>query len=136
MQTPAPPTELFDAGQIARYLLNGATASAVHFATLWFNLRILEMPTVGIANLCAAVVGLSASFLGSRYFVFRRQRQPILPQAARFGLLYAGIACLHGAVLYAWSDLARLDYRAGFVLATALQMVLSYLGNKRMVFRA
>jgi hypothetical protein len=56
-------------------------------------------------------------------------------QAAKFGALYAAIAVLHGLVLYFWTDKLRLDYRYGFLLATVLQVVLSYCGNKKLVFR-
>ena len=44
------------------------------------------------------------------------------------------MAVLHGLVLYIWSDRLLLDFRSGFVLATGLQVVLSYFGNKTMVF--
>jgi len=108
----------------------------VHFAVLSFNLIVLGMKSAGLATVFAAAFGLSASFLGSRYFVFRKHEEPILHQAAKFGLLYSLIACLHGAVLYGWSDVAHLDYRIGFLIATGMQMVLSFLGNKTLVFRA
>jgi hypothetical protein len=54
---------------------------------------------------------------------------------ARFGLLYASIALLHGLVLWWWTDVNRLDFRIGFLLATGLQVVLSFWGNKVLVFR-
>ena len=92
------------------------------------------MPSAGMANLFAAVGGITASFFGSRYFVFRDHKQPILRQAAKFGVLYALIASLHGLVLYAWTDVGHHDYRLGFLLATAMQVVLSYFGNKLLVF--
>jgi putative flippase GtrA len=110
-------------------------ATGVHYGVLSANLQVLEISSAGVANFCAAVVGISVSFLGSRYFVFRKIREPLLHQAAKFGLLYALIACLHGIMLYAWSDVMRWDYRTGFLMATGLQVVLSYWGNKTLVFR-
>lgn len=124
-----------DAAQFARYLINGLGAAGIHFALLYWNLNVLGIASAGLANLLAAVGGISASFLGSRYFVFRAQHAPMLGQAGRFGMLYGSIAILHGAVLFAWTDVAHQDYRVGFLIATGLQVILSYFGNRLLVFR-
>jgi putative flippase GtrA len=124
-----------DFGEIARYIANGLVATAVHYAVLSFSLEVLMVPSAGLASLGASVFGITASFFGSRYFVFRLHNETIARQAAGFVLLYAAIACLHGLVLAVWTDLCRLDYRWGFLVATCLQMALSYWGNKRLVFK-
>ena len=67
--------------------------------------------------------------------MFPRTGEPIVAEALRFSGLYGAIALLHGAVLLVWSDYFGLDYRAGFLLATVLQVSLSYLGNKFLVFK-
>jgi putative flippase GtrA len=121
-------------GQVARYIVNGLAATAVHFGVLTFCLEVLRLPSAGLANLVAAGFGITTSFLGSRYFVFRRPDEPIGQQAARFGALYAVIAGLHALVLALWTDVLGYDYRWGFLLATGLQVALSYWGNKRLVF--
>lgn len=121
--------------QVLRYVANGLAATAVHFGALQINLRLLGMPSAGLANFIAAFFGIVVSFIGSRYFVFQAHRQPILRQASKFGGLYAAIAFMHGLVLYAWSDLQGWDYRIGFLLATVLQVVFSYWGNKLLVFK-
>jgi putative flippase GtrA len=122
-------------GEVLRYAINGLVATAVHFAVLAFNLHVLHFSSAGLANLTASVFGISASFVGSRYFVFPRTGEPIVAEALRFSGLYGAIALLHGAVLLVWSDYFGLDYRAGFLLATVLQVSLSYLGNKFLVFK-
>jgi putative flippase GtrA len=129
------PTKVSWHVQLFRFSVNGAAAGLLHFAALWLNLQVLDIQSAGLANLLAAVVGITASFLGSRYYVFPGQAQRLLTQATRFGALYAAIALLHGAVLYLWSDVAGLDYRFGFAIALVLQVALSYLGNKNLVFR-
>jgi len=121
--------------QAARYVVNGILATAVHYAVLQFNLAVLHIPYAGLANLFAAVAGIATSFLGSRYFVFRAHAGSFLHQLAKFGLLYACIALLHGGVLWAWTDINHFDFRIGFLLATALQVLLSFWGNKVLVFR-
>ena len=121
--------------QFARYIVNGVIATSVHFAVLSFNLHILMMSSAGVANFCAAVVGITTSFLGSRYFVFGSRDEKILHEASRFVLLYASIAVLHGLVLFVWSDISHFDYRIGFLIATLLQVSFSYWGNKTLVFK-
>lgn len=119
---------------LTRYIVNGLVATAIHFSVLWFNLQVLGLPSAGLANAIAAVFGISASFLGSRYFVFRVAHLPMHHQAWKFALLYGALALMHGLVLYFWSDRAHLDYRIGFMLATGIQMLSSYVGNRRLVF--
>ena len=45
------------------------------------------------------------------------------------------IAVFHGLVLLIWTDWYALDYRIGFLIATVVQVLLSYLGNKLLVFK-
>ena len=123
------------AQQSIRYLINGLAATAVHFAVLTFNLKVLGWGSAGIANLVAAVFGITASFLGSRYFVFQGSAEPLLKQMYRFIFLYVAIALLHGAFMYVWADHYRLNYIAGFIVGTGIQVLCSYWGNKRMVFK-
>lgn len=134
MQATEPRASRVLATQPARFVINGLVATGVHYLVLTLGLEWLEIPSAGAANLLASFVGVSVSFLGNRYFVFRAGALPMAAQAARFASLYASITCLHGAVLWVWSDLAGRDYRMGFVVATGLQMMLSFLGSKRMVF--
>ena len=123
------------AQQSVRYLINGLAATAVHFAVLTFNLTVLGWRSAGISNLVAAIFGITASFLGSRYFVFQGSAEPLFKQVYRFIFLYAAIALLHGALMYVWADHFHLNYIAGFVVATGMQVLCSYWGNKRMVFK-
>jgi len=121
--------------ELVRYGINGLSATLIHFGVLSLNLKVLGFSSAGLANLLAAICGVSASFLGSRYFVFPRTGEAIITQAMKFAGLYGFIAVLHGLVLLVWTDLYHMDYRIGFVIATIIQVSLSYLGNKFMVFR-
>lgn len=123
------------AAEVGRFVINGLLATAIHYGVLTFNLRVLELSSAGLANFFAAWFGIAASFIGSRFFVFRRREVPLARQALRFLALYAAIACLHGLLLYGWTDRLHLAYTSGFVLATVMQTVLSYLGNKLLVFQ-
>lgn len=121
-----------------RYIINGLLATAVHFGVLTINLSVLKFESAGLANVVAAVFGITASFLGSRYYVFREYAAKGSPvrQALWFLMLYAGIALLHGALLYAWTDVHGLDYRIGFIVATSMQVAISYMANRVWVFRS
>ncbi len=59
----------------------------------------------------------------------------MVTQAMKFSGLYGAIAVLHGLVLLIWTDWLGLDYRIGFLIATAIQVSLSYIGNKLLVFK-
>ncbi|MCZ6887065.1 MAG: GtrA family protein [Gammaproteobacteria bacterium] len=125
-----------DRSEVLRYGINGLVATAVHFAVLTINVDVLLIPSAALANTIAACFGVTASFIGSRYFVFRKRSGPLLRQAAQFSGLYVLIAALHGTVLFFWTDLYHLDYRTGFVLATVIQVMCSYWGNKMVVFKS
>ena len=120
--------------EIIRYILNGLVATAAHYGAFLFNLSLLPAHSAGLANFLAAFIGISISFLGSRYFVFRNWQAPIVGQFLRFGALYAGIAILSGLTLFVWSDLLQLDKRVGFLIGVFLQVAFSYFGGKKLVY--
>ncbi|MBS0641498.1 MAG: GtrA family protein [Proteobacteria bacterium] len=122
--------------QLVRYIVNGVVATLVHYGVLRAGLEVLHLPSAGLANFIAAIFGITVSFAGSRYYVFRRADAPILRQAARFGALYAAIACVHALILFVWTDLCGLDYTLGFGIALVVQVVGSYFGNRYLVFDA
>lgn len=122
-------------GQVLRYIVNGLVATAVHYSILRFNLEVVGMPSAGVANAIAAMFGITVSFLGSRYFVFRASSGGLARQGLLFVLSYGLIALLHGLILYLWTDRAGLDYTLGFLVATVMQVACSFVINKFMVFR-
>lgn len=122
--------------EVFRYLVNGVVATAVHYSVLNLNIHVLKFPSAGLANLVAAVFGIACSFLGNRYFVFPASASPLRDQILKFGGLYGAIALLHGLTLYIWTDHLHLNYTIGFLIATVLQVSLSYVGNKVFVFKA
>ena len=122
--------------QILRYIANGVVATGVHYAVLMLNITVFGIASVGLANFIAAFFGITASFLGSRYFVFPQTNGGLLAQAIKFSGLYGMIAVMHGLLLWVWTDIQGLDYRLGFLLATAIQVSLSFVGNKWLVFKA
>lgn len=122
--------------QPLRYLLNGLAATGVHYAVLHLCIEVLALPSAGLSNLLAAICGISASFFGSRHFVFAATREPAGRQFSRFALLYAALASVQGLLLALWTDLAGLDYRAGFLLGIAIQVLGSWYGGKHWVFKA
>ena len=121
--------------ELLKYGINGLFATAVHFGVLTLNLKVSGISSAGAANLIAACFGICTSFFGNRYFVFQKNDSNLLSQALKFCGLYGAIAFLHGFILLVWSDWFGLDYRIGFLIATLFQFVLSYIGNKKMVFK-
>jgi len=94
----------------------------------------VQLEWAGLANTLAAGGGIAASFIGSRHFVFRAQREPLLGQLSRFWALYLALALVQGAWLFLWTDLARLDFRPGFLIGVAIQTVGAYYGGRQWVF--
>lgn len=123
--------------EFVRFIMNGIFATLVHFSVFsaLTKIPIFGIQSAGLANFAAALFGITASFLGSRYFVFQNAENRVLAQAARFGGLYGGIAIFHGVALFVWTDYYGLDYRIGFLMATGAQVLISYFGNKFLVFR-
>jgi putative flippase GtrA len=120
--------------ELMRYGINGFLATLIHYAVLTINLNVFLMSSAGMANLIASVFGITFSFIGNRYFVFDKCNKKLLRQVIKFSSLYSAIAIVHGLILFLWTDWLRFDYRIGFLIATALQVSLSYVGNKKMVF--
>jgi putative flippase GtrA len=120
--------------EVARYIINGLFATGAHYLAFLFNLHALTPNSAGLANFLASFFGITISFLGSRYFVFRNWRVPIGVQFLRFGTLYAAIAILSGATLFIWSDIFFLNKTVGFFIGVILQVCFSYLGSRRLVF--
>ena len=123
-----------DHAEIVRYVINGLVATFVHFIVLTFNVEWLQIGSAGISNFLAAICGIATSFLGSRYYVFRGHRSSIISQAFSFIFLYLFIAVIHGLLLFVWTDIYKNDYRIGFLIATFVQVTMSYTGNKFWVF--
>lgn len=121
--------------QLLRYVINGLVATGVHFAVLSLLVEVVHVPSKGVANLLAAAVAIVSSFLGNRYFVFAATHARASGQLWRFVLLYAAIALLNGGLMALWSDLLKFDYRVGFVLISIIQFILSFLGNRLLVFK-
>lgn len=119
----------------ARYIVNGFVAAAAHFLVLTLNLKVLGWSSAGFANLVASLVGISASFLGSRYFVFTESEETLGKQISKFFLLYLVIALFHGLLMHGWVDVFELNYAIGFVVTMVVQVILSYWGNKILVFK-
>jgi len=122
--------------ELLRFGINGIVATVVHYSVLTINLKILAIPSAGFANIIASLFGIAASFIGSRYFVFRKYSQSIWVQAVGFSGLYFSFAIMQGIALLIWTDWLGYNYNYGFLIATLLQTAASYLANKFLIFKA
>jgi len=117
-----------------RFLGNGVIATLVHFTALRFLLEQHLTRSAAIATGIASVLGILTSYLGNRWFVFR-SGQRISQTLPAFLFIYGAVAAAHMGVLAVWTDRMGLPYAQGFVIATALSLVVTFLGNKLLVFR-
>ena len=118
-----------------RYVVNGGIATVVHFLVLVFSIQVLDWSSAGAAKGFAAIFGITSSFIGSRYYVFTSSTERAASQLVKFLILYVSIASLHAGVLLIWTDYYRFNYIIGFMIATCMQLLLSYWGNKILVFK-
>lgn len=122
-------------GEVVRYAINGAVATLVHFTVFAAAKYALGDGFAGLSNAIGAVFGITTSFIGSRYFVFPHRRGDWRGELGRFLALYGALAVMHFLVLYFWTDIGGLNPFAGFVVATILQVVATFFGNRLLVFR-
>jgi putative flippase GtrA len=117
-----------------RFVFNGIAATAAHYAALVLLIEIAGLRSAGLANGLAAIVGISVSYLGNYKHVFRSSaaHSTTLP---RFLGVYVGVALVHALALAGWTDYFRLSYHSGFVIATGLSVMLTFIGNMSFVFR-
>ncbi len=120
--------------EMSRFVGNGIFATIIHFCALKFAISVLNIPLASIASLFAVVFGVSASFLGNRYFVFKSVDQPLQWQLTKFLGLYMGAAIFHASFLFFWTDMLTFNVNSGFLLATAVLTTVSYFGNRHLVF--
>jgi putative flippase GtrA len=120
--------------EFGRFVINGLMATTVHFTILSLCIEVLELQSAAISNFLAAVVASMCSFFGNRHYVFKKSTQRLFAQAWRFAVLYLATAVFHGSFLLVWTDWLDHDYRIGFVIATAIQVVASFLGARILVF--
>jgi len=120
--------------ELVRYVMNGLVATAVHYAVLNICIEYFNIGSAGISNLLASTVGITCTFLGNRYFVFRCYDQAIIKQVIKFVGLYISIALLNGIILFLWTDQLGYNYKIGFLLSLSLQAILSYFFSKKYVF--
>ena len=120
--------------ELVRYVLNGLLATAVHFGAAWLCLQLFAFRWASVANFVGVTMGISISFIGNRYFVFVQRASPWLQQLTRFALLYGVIAVIHVSILFVWADIGGGGFNTGFLLATCVQFLCSYWGNRNIVF--
>ena len=122
-------------GEALRFVLNGAAATAVHFAVFLAAAAALGSGLHGVANGVGAAFGIAASFIGARLYVFPHRRGDWRRQLARFLPLYGALACCSALFMYLWSDVSGLNKELGFLGAMAAQSLASFVGNRLLVFR-
>ena len=122
--------------EIFLFLINGFLATSVHFAALILFVNFAGL-SYGVSNFLSFLVGSISSFLGNKFFVFKvKNKFRSTSQFIKFFFLYLTLAIEHGIALYWWSDINEYNYIVGFLLITMLNMVISFIFNKYIIFNA
>lgn len=117
------------------FIINGCIATLIHYVVLEFNIKILMFKSMAFATTIACCIGTIVSFIGNKYFVFKFSAGDFSTQLLHFSVLYFFIALFHGLFIYFWADLHGNNYRFGFLIATALQVLITYNYNKILIFK-
>tara|TARA_B100001173_G_scaffold294017_1_gene287549 strand:+ start:3028 stop:3381 length:354 start_codon:yes stop_codon:yes gene_type:complete len=116
-------------------MANGCFATLIHYIFLEFNLNILMLNSIAFANIIACSFGILVSFLGNKYIVFKSVSGSFSGQFFHFFTFYFLVAIFHVAFIYLWADFNGYNYRVGFLIATALQILITYNYNKILIFK-
>tara|TARA_B100000787_G_scaffold98921_1_gene72976 strand:+ start:664 stop:1089 length:426 start_codon:yes stop_codon:yes gene_type:complete len=124
------------AQEIFLFLINGFLATLVHFVTLTLFVNFAGL-SFGASNFISFLVGAISSFLGNKFFVFKvKNKFRTTSQFIKFLFLYLTLAFEHGIALYWWSDINEYNYIVGFLLIAMLNMAISFIINKYIIFNA
>jgi putative flippase GtrA len=117
--------------RILRFIFVGIIATLTHYLSLLFFVEIIELGSYGFSNLLAALFGITVSFIGSKYFTFKSEHGSLTFQIPFFLLINFGLLALHGFWLTLWSDILKLNFHYGFVIALFFQIFISYNFSKK-----
>lgn len=121
--------------QFLRFLIVGITATGAHYAVLKLTISYAQPTYSASANICASIVGISIAFIGNRTFTFRSSG--IVTQEIRaFIILYIVAALVHTGVIFLLADWGSVSVNIAFLVATTVQILLTFLGNKHLVFKS
>ena len=122
--------------EVSLFLINGFLATLIHFAALILFVNSAGL-SYGLSNFLSFLVGSISSFLGNKFFVFKvKNKFRITSQFIKFFFLYLTLAFEHGIALYWWSDINEYNYIVGFLLITMLNIIISFIFNKYIIFNA
>ena len=121
--------------QLIKFIINGLFATFVHYSVFFVSIEIFNFKYVALANLFGAFFGISCSFFGNKWFVFLNSNKKISWQFSKFLVTYVLLGSLTSILIFAWSDLLKMNYNYGFCLVTFLQFILSYSMNRNWIFK-
>ena len=119
--------------EISLFLTNGIISTVTHFIILFVFVENNLFSYVSLAYFFAAIISISISFLGNKYFVFQNKNN-FVGDLLRFLLLYITLLTLNSVIIYILCDVINIDYKVGFIIALVFQTIFSYLGLKFFVF--
>ena len=125
----------FSIKQLSRFVINGIFATLVHYVIFVISIEFFYIKFIALANLIGAFFGISCSFIGNKYFVFKNNDFNLKSQLLKFTLTYAFLGFVSSTILFVWSDLFKMNYNYGFIFAAFFQFILSFIINRNWVFR-
>ena len=122
------------AARLARFILVGCGAAAVHFASVVALVRLAGVPPLA-ANVAGWLLAFVVSFSGQHLLTFADRRAPLAQALPRFILLSAAGFAANEAAYAALLHATGLRFDVALALVLVGVAVLTYLASSRWVFR-
>ena len=121
--------------EFSRYFLVSVVALAIDFALLIGLTELVGLHYL-VSNLLASAAGVTAAYVGSLLWVFKRRR--LHNRAAEyviFVIVGVGGLGVNEAVLWLLTDFAGLHYALSKIGASGLSFIFNYVVRKVLLFR-
>lgn len=121
--------------QSGLFLVVGIAATLVHYLIILLLVDLLGWLRPTPATVVGSVFGIATSYLGNHRLVFEAagRHQHYAP---RFVLTYLVVMGIHAGLMFLFDEVWQLPYEWGFIVATGLSAVTTFLANRYLVFRA
>ena len=121
-------------GKGTRFVLVGIIATLVHYLVILCLVDLLSLLEPTPATVVGSVFGIATAYIGNYHYVFGvddKRHHHYLP---RFVITYLIVMIIHASVMYLFAEILLLPYELGFITATALSAMTTFMANNLIVF--
>ena len=121
-------------GKGARFVLVGLVATLVHYLVILCLVDLLSLLEPTPATVVGSVFGIATAYVGNYHYVFGVDDKRHHHYVPRFVITYLIVMSIHASVMYLFVEILLLPYELGFITATALSAMTTFVANNLIVF--